>query len=551
MLQELKVKNFALIEKLNLEIEPGFSVITGETGAGKSILLGALGHLLGQRADLKALRDKDQKCVIEGDFNLSSKRFKTLFENLELDFEEHTIIRREILASGKSRAFVNDSPVRLEQLSELAKHLIDIHSQHDTLLLNDSSFQLELIDSFGKYQAKIDDYQKSYHGWKDLKSKLVELEAEQNEEGGDRDYLQFLFEEISQAKLVPGEQEELEHKLDLLENAGTIEEKVQESLQLADLEPNGLSEALRKLQLNLQAIAGFDPALEKLSERASSLQIEFEDLRQELESFASDTNFNPTEKENADARLSLIIQLQKKHSVENLEELIAKGTEIESKILRAEERDLTIKSIREQILLAEEELKLRAKALTASRQKIIPELLKAMQNMLADLNLSAAQFDIQIEPYADYRENGKDKLSFFFSANPGMPLQALNKVASGGELSRVMLALKAMLSKSKSLPTIIFDEIDTGVSGETALKIAKILKNMGQQMQVISISHLAQIASKAEQHYKVEKRAEEGQTRTTIKALSPFQREEEIARLLSGDDPSAEALANARALLKA
>lgn len=550
MLKALKVKNFALIEALELELEPGFTVITGETGAGKSILLGALSHLLGARADLKALRNKDQKCIIEGDFDLKATQYPALFESLDLDYEALTIIRREILPSGKSRAFVNDSPVRLDQLSALSAHLIDIHSQHDTLLLRDKDYQLELLDAYGGHRAELNNYKELYQNWRSLKDQLNTLLEKQRDEGGDRDYLQFLFDELEAAKLVPGEQEELEQKLELLEHAGTIEEKLQDSLRLADGEPLGISELLRQLTHNFSGLSTFDKRLNELFERVNSLQIEFEDLRQEIEAFGSDSNFDPREREQCDQRLSEIISLQKKHQVDSLEGLIGKKEEIELKIVDAESRIAEIEELERSIEQQFEQLEKAAKKLRDRRLACIPDLVKSMQALLADLNLEAAQFEIKLEAEEQFRINGKDRLSLLFSANPGQAVQVLSKVASGGELSRVMLALKALLSRSKSLATIIFDEIDTGVSGETAIKIAQILKEMGQNLQVISISHLAQIASKANQHLKVEKVSSSDSTATHLRILDPFQREQEIARLLSGDAPSEAALANARALLE-
>lgn len=549
MLKDLKVKNFALIESLDLALSPGFTVITGETGAGKSIILGALSHLLGVRADLKALRDKSKKCIIEGEFKLNANQYQNLFETLELDFETDTIIRREILPSGKSRAFVNDSPVRLDQLSALSAHLIDIHSQHDTLLLKDKDFQLDLIDAYGKHERAIATYKAAYADWTALESELRQLRESQLAEGGDRDYLQFLFEELEQSKLIPGEEEELEKKLNFLEHAGTIEEKLQDSLQLAEGEPIGISEMLRQLKQNLEGLSNYSPILKELSVRAESIRIDFEDLRQELESYGMESNFDPREKERLDERLSLLIGLQKKHLVSNADELITKRDELESKIHTAEAREEHIKELEVKLEESGKSLELAAKELREARLKCIPELVATMQDLLKELNMEAAKFEIQLEEEDAYRLIGKDSLKFLFSANPGMPLQVLSKVASGGELSRVMLALKAVLSQSKSLATIVFDEIDTGVSGETALKIAQILVGMAKNLQVISISHLAQIAAKAQQHLKVEKLSSSVSTLTTLIPLDQIQRETEIARLLSGDHPSEAALANARALM--
>tara|TARA_R110002050_G_scaffold115308_3_gene231389 strand:+ start:1955 stop:3610 length:1656 start_codon:yes stop_codon:yes gene_type:complete len=549
MLQKLSVDNFALIENLQLDFPKGFSVITGETGAGKSILLGALGHLLGARADLKALRNPEKKCIIEGVFTLSRDMFLEAFKEHDLDFEVETIIRREIQPSGKSRAFINDSPVRLDILSQITERLIDVHSQHDTLLLNNNSFQLELIDNFAANIKVKNTYQKIYNQHLAHTKELNKLEAQQKEEGGDADYMQFLFEELASAKLVPGEQEELEEKLSRLEHIGTIESAVAEALNLAQSEPYGISESLKQSRNQLKSVGRFDKALATLAERLESLSIEFEDIRAELEQIGESSSFDPLEKEKLDQRLSHLMGLQKKHLVSSNEELIAKREEIEASIANALDRDENLSHLRKQIEDKLIELKEAADDLRKSRQSILAKLQASLEEILAGLNMKDAQFIIEIKEAKEYSLSGKDEIQFLFSANLGQKPALLSKIASGGELSRVMLALKAILSRTKALPTIIFDEIDTGVSGATARKIADILAAMGKDMQVISISHLAQIAAKGDSHFKVWKENSEGNTQTLIKELDADQRLEEIARLLSGEEITEAALANAKQLM--
>jgi DNA repair protein RecN (Recombination protein N) len=549
MLKKLSVDNFALIDNLQLDFPKGFSVITGETGAGKSILLGALGHLLGARADLKALRNPTKKCIIEGVFQLDSKKFLHAFKEHDLDFEEESIIRREIQPSGKSRAFINDTPVRLDVLSQITERLIDVHSQHDTLLLNNTSFQLELIDSFALNTKQQKAYQKHYLKHLDLFKSLNLLEAEQRKEGGDADYRQFLFEELDSAQLIPGEQEDIEGKLAKLEHVGSIEAAVSEALNLAQSEPFGISESLKQSRNQIKNVARFDKNLATLADRLNSLSIEFEDIREELEQIGEDSTFNPQEKESLDTRLSLLMGLQKKHLVTSNEDLIAKKLEIEDSIAEAINRDDKLTELRKQVDAVKLQLQEAADILRNSRQKVLAKLQSSLEGILAGLNMVDAQFIIEISESSNFTPSGKDDIRFLFSANLGQKPALLNKIASGGELSRVMLALKAILSRTKSLPTIIFDEIDTGVSGATARKIADILADMGQDMQVISISHLAQIAAKGESHFKVWKENSDGKTQTKIQELTADQRLEEIARLLSGEEITEAALANARQLI--
>lgn len=550
MLGHLRISNFALIDELDLDWKSGFTTITGETGAGKSIMLGALNHLLGQRADLKALKNPERKCIIEGTFNLDRQSFKSLFESLDLDFEEDSIIRREILPSGKSRAFVNDSPVRLDTLQQLSQHLIDIHSQHDTLLLNDPLFQLDLIDSFGEHQEALASYKEAYRSWKSVLQNIERVEEQMRAEGGDLDYLEFLLQELIDAKLVPGEATEIEERLARMEHSGKIQDSLNTISSLSDGQPMGLSDMLQRVKQELGSIAGLDDKLEEFNRRSESLLIEFLDLKQEIENYQSDSQYDPREKEQLDERLSQLIHLQRKHQVEGSEGLIEKRDAIDAQMVEASDRDFKLKELRQAADTMKTQLEQAAENLHLYRIKLVAPLEKALLKILAELNMPEARFNIEIKPKEHLDLSGKDQVHFMFSANPGQSMQTLQKVASGGELSRVMLALKSLLAQSRSLPTIIFDEIDTGVSGETALKIGAILKDMGKHMQVISITHLAQIAAYGARQYLVKKSSTADSTKSEIYELDADARLNEIARILGGNVPSEAALANARELIQ-
>lgn len=551
MLALLSVKNYALIERLELELSPGFSVITGETGAGKSIMLGALGQLLGKRADLKALRDPERKCIIEGHFLLDAENFAPFFESLDLDFESPCIIRREISPSGKARAFVNDSPVRLDSLALLAERLIDVHSQHQNLLLNDAHFQLDLLDNFAQNQSERENYQKAWRAFRAWQREGEELRAEQQSQGGDRDYLQFLFDELESAQLQAGEQAEIETQLERAENAGQIAESLAEALQKLEGQPEqeGALAALQSARQALASISRFNPIYANMEERLQSSLIELEDLRAEIEAQSSDLEFEPKEKERLDARLSLLLNLQKKHQVESCQALLERQAEIEQQLLAQEALIQKLADWQLNEKKYQEKLDQSAKALSKSRKKPLAALEQAIVRLLHKLNMAQARFAIALESTAELGPKGQDQIQFMFSANPGQNLASISKVASGGELSRVMLALKAIMAQTKSLPTIILDEIDTGVSGETARRLGEIMREMGQHMQVITITHLPQIASLGTRHFKVHKHSSANETTTELSLLQEDQRIQEIARLLSGDSPSAAALENARSLI--
>lgn len=550
MLRHLSVQNFALIESLDLDLRPGFSTITGETGAGKSIILGALGLILGQRAQSESLRDPEKKCIVEGTFTLDAERFEAYFEARDLDFDRESIIRREISPSGKSRAFINDTPVRLDDLKGLSLRLIDVHSQHENLLLSDTNFQLELLDSFAGNEREREAYLKAYDRYQALLKEQKELEAAVGGSSGDRDYWQFLYDELEKAELQQGEQSALEEKLQRLDNAGDIQERLAEALHLAEDEEHGAVEAIRRMAAAVASISSVAPELKSLEERLQSVYIEMEDLRRELSAQAEDLQYDPQERDNLDNRLSRLLALQQKHQVSSEEELIAAQKALEERLQLMDSQEHRRAEIEEALQQAQQALAAAALELTESRQKVTEKLSAEINDTLTSLNLPHAVFSIVLEPAHQFLRRGQDQVGFYFTANPGQKAQPLGKVASGGELSRVMLALKAIMARTQSLPTIIFDEIDTGVSGETAKKVAQILSRMGEDMQVISITHLPQIAGKSHFQYKVYKETQKGAVQTHLRVLDREERLRELARLLSGDQITEAALANARELLQ-
>lgn len=550
MLKHLSIKNYALIDHLELDFHNGFSVITGETGAGKSIMLSALSLILGKRADLKSIKAQEIKCVVEGSFELSEKLYEDFFKKNDLDFENLSILRREISVSGKSRAFINDTPVTIDVLAVLAERLIDVHSQHQNLLLNNINFQLQLLDDFAGNHKLLSLYQSNYEKFKNLKQELALLQDVAQNEVGDSDYLQFLFEELQSAQLIVGEQEDIEQELKLVQNATEIQSNLSESVRLIDEQENSLISNLSSLENHLSVLKNFDSDIVDLYNRIHSSKIDLDDVLSELKEKLANSEVEPNRLEILDSRLSLLISLQRKHQCADGNELIEKRETLDSRIQELSGLEDSIKKKEEEIGKAKDELILKAEQLTSSRKKLIPNLEKQIITILKSLNFASATFKISLESNEEFTAKGSDKIDFLFSANPGQEANKLAKVASGGELSRVMLALKAIMAKTQNLPAIIFDEIDTGVSGETAGKIGEILKVMGAQMQVIAISHLPQIASMGKFHYKVEKDIVKNLTRTHIYQLNEEERISELARLLSGEKISDAALVNAKELLK-
>ena len=549
MLTQLSIHNYALINHLSIDFSSGLSIITGETGAGKSILLGALGLVLGNRADLSSLKDTSKKCIVEAKVAVSNYNLKEFFEEVELDYEDITILRREILPSGKSRAFVNDTPVTLTVLNELKSKLIDVHSQHQTMRLSDTSFQFTVLDALAKNTAKVGSYKRGVNQLNKLQKELESLEKTQKEINLQYEYNLHLFNELEQAKLQVDEQEVHEEKLEKLNNIEDIKLNLSEALEISSNEQIGIQDLLHTLENRLSRIASYSKEYQEISERITSVKIEIDDIVGELETANENVEFNPNEAEEINDRLQVIYNLQKKHAVNSIRELLQVFEDLSDKVGQVENAGSIISKKKKEIAEVSEKLDAIALKISDARKSVIPNLKDELQNLLLDLGMENARFSIKIINTKNYFSNGKDELEFLFSANKGGNFGELKKVASGGELSRIMLAVKKVLSENTQLPTIIFDEIDTGVSGEVSNKIAAIMQEMGKHMQVIAITHLPQIAAKGISHYKVYKEEINSVTTTNLKQLTTEERIVEIAEMLSGKDISASALTHAKELL--
>jgi DNA repair protein RecN (Recombination protein N) len=549
LLASISIKNYALINELHIDFSSGLSIITGETGAGKSILLGALGLVLGNRADSSTLKNTTRKCIVEAILSVEKYNLQDFFETEDIDYEINTIIRREILPSGKSRAFVNDTPVTLSVLTALRSKLIDIHSQHQTLQVSDQQFQFQLLDAFANNESKLASYQRGLTQYTSEKKKLEEILQAQREANLQYDYNAHLYNELLEANLVEDEQEALEEKLEKINNVEEIKQNLSEALQLTTDDTIGIQNLLYSLENKLTKIAPYSKEYQELSERISSVKIELDDIVSELESVNEQVDFNPLEATQLNDRLQLIYNLQKKHYVNSISALLLILEELSTKVSTVENAEQRL--LDQETIVTEIANKLDTIALKISeaRKRIIPTVSKQLEAILDNLGMSHARFQIQNNITEQYYKNGKDVLSFLFSANKGGQFGELKKVASGGELSRIMLAIKKVMSENSQLPTIIFDEIDSGVSGEISNKMAHIMSQMSQQMQVITITHLPQIAAKGNQHYKVYKEELNNTTTTSLKQLSEDERIVEIAEMLSGKNISDSALTHARELL--
>ena len=549
MLSSISIKNYALINELHIDFSSGLSIITGETGAGKSILLGALGLVLGNRAELSTLKNTTKKCVVEAVVGIDKYNLEDFFETEDIDYEPNTILRREILPSGKSRAFVNDTPVTLSVLTLLRAKLIDVHSQHQTLQVSDQQFQFQLLDAVANNESKLASYERGLSSYTLEKKRLEEIQLAQREATLQYDYNAHLYNELLEAKLIEDEQELLEEKLEKINNVEEIKQNLSEALQLATDDTIGIQNLLYSLEQKLAKISMYSKEYQELSYRISSVKIELVDIIGEIETANESVDFNPSEADQLNDRLQLIYNLQKKHYVNSISELLSIQSTLSEKVSRVENSE---QLVAEQEAIVEEianKLDIIALKISDARNKIIPKLSKQLENVLADLGMPHARFQIQNTLSENYYKNGKDVLQFLFSANKGGQYGELKKVASGGELSRVMLAIKKILSENSQLPTIIFDEIDSGVSGEISNKMAHIMSQMSQKMQVITITHLPQIAAKGNQHYKVFKEEVNNITTTNLKQLSEDERIVEIAEMLSGKNISDSALTHARELL--
>lgn len=551
MLKSLTIKNYALISSFEIDFQEGFTTITGETGAGKSILLGALSLILGARADSSVLFDKTKKCVVEGKFHIKNYQLKNFFNRNELDYEEITVVRREIAADGKSRAFVNDTPVNLSILKELSPSLIDVHSQHQNLILGDSAFQINVLDSFAKNQKIKESYSTIFHRYKECIAEREKLIAVAEKSKSELDYLQYQFEQLSDAKLSESEQDELEKEQQFLTHAEDILSSFSKSLQIISEGEENVISKLHEVQNQLNSIGKFYQDARDIYSRIESALIELKDIAGEIETNCEKIEFNPEKHQYIIDRLDLIYSLQKKHKVNNISGLIAIKTNLENQIQQISTCDTEIEKLSAEIEKLSSGLTQIANQLSESRIAIKPKFEKEIMILLQSMGIPNATFEIKIEKFADFTTSGTDKVSFLFSANKSHELMEISKVASGGEISRFMLSVKYLIAGLVNLPTIIFDEIDTGVSGEIADKMGNIMKKMSKTMQVFSITHLPQIACKGEQHFFVFKTDEGQSTTTKIKLLTQQERLHEIAKMLSGSKLTDAALKNAMELLGA
>lgn len=551
MLQSIYIQNYALIDTLDINFGKGFSVITGETGAGKSIILGAIGLLLGQRADVKAIKNGASKCVIEAHFDISDYKMHDFFEENELEYDENEcILRRELQASGKSRAFINDTPASLGMMKELGERLIDVHSQHQNLLLNKEDFQLNVLDALAHDEAELAAYKSAFAVYRENVKELAELTGQAEKSKADEDYIRFQLEQLDEAKLTEGEQEELEQEAETLSHAEEIKEGLYKVGQTLVNDEGGLLVAMKEsinTLRNLQRV--YQPAAE-LSERLESSYIELKDIAQEVSGAEDGIEFNPARLDFINERLNLIYSLQQKHRVQTLDELIALTEDYRTRLNAITSFDDRIAELTAKKEAQYKKVKELAAVLTKKRVAAGKDIEKQMHARLQPLGMPNVRFVVEITPRKEPEAGGADNVAFLFSANKNGTLQNISSVASGGEIARVMLSVKAMIAGATRLPTIIFDEIDTGVSGEIADKMASIMQEMGQVMQVISITHLPQIAAKGAAHYKVYKQDNETSTSSNIRRLQQDERIEEIAHMLSGATLTEAAMNNAKELLK-
>lgn len=550
MLKQLYIQNFTLIDEMNILFHPGFSVITGETGAGKSIILGALGLLKGNRADTKQIRQGEERCVIEAHFDIRQYDLKDFFLENDLDDDPHDcILRREININGKSRAFINDTPASLSVMKDLGERLIDIHSQHQNLLLNKEDFQLHVVDILTKDEDTLRKYQESYQKYKKEQTILEEMIAKVSKDQENEDYLRFQLQELSDAALSEGEQEILEQEISTLEHAEEIKSALYLSQNLISNESNGIIETLNQVSQQLQKIEQIYTPVQEISQRMESCYIEMKDLLQEITAQGEQVSYNPQQLEQSQARLDTINSLEHKYHVVSIAELIEHQQKIQEQINLLDHSDEEIQKQKDIVAKLLDNCTQQAERLTTIRKKAAKTIESEMKARLVPLGIPKINFKVDIKP-KELSPNGKDSVSFLFSANTNSPLSPVSQVASGGEIARVMLSLKAMISGAVKLPTIIFDEIDTGVSGSVAEKMAHIMDEMGNNhRQVISITHLPQIAALGKNHYKVSKTETPNGTISNMTSLNEQQRIEEIAQMLSGSNITKAALANARELL--
>ena len=552
MLNRLFIKNYALIENLDIQFDAGLNIITGETGAGKSIMMGALGLILGNRAEGKHFFREDQKCVIEGFFKIDAYGLQDFFQENDLEYDDETIIRREIAVDGKSRAFVNDSPVTLNLLRSLGEQLIDIHSQHATLQLNTERFQLMILDNVAKNQTILHDYKQNLAQYKLQEDSLNRLREDIALANAELDFNQFKFDELDQAHLEEGEQEKLEAELSQLENAEEIKRGLLGASHLLSESEQSVTFSLKESLQQLQSVERFMPSMEELTKRLQSAWIEVKDIADEVSAQEQNVFMDEGRLVEVNERLSLLYNLQKKHRVDSLSELLMLRDELEQKILVVANQGEQLVALEQEVAKCLHALEQAGKRLHDARQQAIKQVEHYVQAVLAEVGMPNAQLKIELSllEIDKYKTTGADDVRFLFSANKGQPLQSIHRVASGGELSRVMLAVKSLVAQTSALPTIIFDEIDTGISGEVALKVGEIMERLAGNMQVLAITHLPQIASKGQAHFKVFKQDEGDKTKTDISLLAKQDRVLEVAQMLSGANPGASALQHAKELIE-
>jgi len=548
MLQKLLIKNYALIQELNINPSSNLNTITGETGAGKSIMLGAVGLLLGKRADTKVLYSSDSKCVVEGIFNIAEYKLNSFFETEDLDYDDECVVRREISASGKSRAFINDTPVTLDILKNLGNNLMDVHSQHETLLIGDQDFQLKIIDAYAGTLETLKNYQSSYSAYTKAKKKLQVFKESASQMQQEKDFNQFLFDELDKAQLKPHEQKDLEEQLEILENGELIKLKLSEAYQLIDGQEFAAVRNLHQATESLKAIHSFGKEFQELSERINSSFIEIQDIAKELEVTTNEFEHQPEELQQKQERLSLIYSLQQKHQVDSIESLIKIKTELEEKLLAVEDAEGSEVKLQKTLDEAYSEMNKKAKEISKQRVQYFEKLENELRALLSGLGMEDAVVKIENRE-KPHDKSGIDDIKILFSANKGIAPQNLKNVASGGEFSRLMFAIKYIMADKIAMPTILFDEIDTGISGEVAIKMVNMMQKMAKNHQVITISHLPQIAAKGDQHYFVYKDNSAEKSVSKIKLLDKEERSLEIAKMIGGENPSNSAIQSAKELL--
>ena len=550
MLKNILIRNYALIDELEIDLAKGLTIITGETGAGKSILLGALGLLMGDRADVTALYDPSKKCLVEGTFNLKDYDLKDFFLVHDLEYDVEIIIRREVNPEGKSRAFINDSPVTISVLKLISSRLIDVHAQHETLHLNEAAFQLHALDAVAETSELVAAYKLKFKLFKKNSEQLQSLQEQELKDKKELDYFNFQFNELDTAQLIPGQQSVLEAELETIENAEFIKGGLSNAYFVLAGADKSLIDALTEVKNTLAQLAKFNPSIATLNDRVQSSHIELKDIASELEALEGNIVHDPKKADIVQEKLDVIYRLQQKHNVKTIDELIILKTDLEQKITAIGSLEEQIKKLAMELEAVQKHLADLAGKLTKRRAAAAPQFSKSVKETLTQLGMANAELNISMEQLKEYKETGLDKVTFLFSANKGSDAQPLSKVASGGELSRFMLSLKSLLAKHTALPTIIFDEIDAGISGDIAAKTGSILEKMAATMQVITITHLPQVACKGKTHLFVYKQEQGKRTVTRIKQLNKDERVEEIAKMLSAGKVGEAALRNAKELLK-